>query len=61
LCRFLDKEIPDIPFPHKNVDGKGIAPEMNNHPLGKQMQKEFIIFAVIFAFLAVGVCIFFGM
>ena len=61
LCKFLGKEVPNIPFPHKNVDGKDITPEMENHPLGKQIRKEFFIFLLIFiVFMAVGIGLFLG-
>ena len=45
LCEFLEKDVPNKPFPHRNIDGKDRAPDMDKHPLGKQIQKELIVSA----------------
>ena len=46
LCSFLGKDIPDKKFPHKNIGAKDINPKDQNHPVGKQIVKEFVLFII---------------
>ena len=47
LCKFLDKEIPDKPFPWKNIGGKGYVPENYMRWFEKQARKELMIFFLV--------------
>ena len=51
LCKFLGKEIPEQPFPRKNVGGTILADFFVEHPLAIQMKKEmtnnFFILSVV--------------
>ena len=40
LCTFLKKEIPSVPFPHKNIGGQGVIQDRKQHAVEKQIQKE---------------------
>ena len=51
LCKFLGKEIPDKPFPHKNIAGSIVHKLMATHPAMLRMQKELLAVLFIFSFL----------
>ena len=57
LCKFLGKEIPEQPFPRKNVGGTIQADFFVEHPLAIQMKKEmtntFIILSVVVVLAAI--------
>ncbi|CAK8677854.1 uncharacterized protein LOC143447045 [Clavelina lepadiformis] len=40
LCTFLGKQIPDKPFPHKNVGGEVVNDWMKEHPVVVRMKRE---------------------
>ena len=57
LCEFLKKKVPTKPFPRKNVGGQDLVPDMELHPLGKQILKETkISFIAVFLFLLMFGC-----
>ena len=43
LCKFLEKDIPDKPYPWRNKDGSDIERTIDNHPFSKRVQKEAMI------------------
>ena len=52
LCKFLEKEIPDKPFPWKNIGGKGYIPEDYMRRFERQVMKEtFILVVALLLFL----------
>ena len=52
LCKFLEKEIPDKPFPRKNIGGKGYLSEEYMRQFERQVMKEaFILVVVLLLFL----------
>ena len=43
-----------MPFPHRNIAGKGIRADVENHAIGKQAFRELKIFiALLVIFIAV--------
>ena len=40
LCKFLGVDIPDVPYPRKNVGGELMAMSMKEDPVMKRMIKE---------------------
>ena len=53
LCKFLNKDVPAKPFPHKNKAGKDVLVKPLETKYGKQLRKEFQISIVIFLLLFV--------
>ena len=53
LCKFLGKEIPEQPFPRKNVGGTIVADFFVEHPLAIQMKKEITITFVLLCVVVV--------
>ncbi|XP_039263136.2 uncharacterized protein LOC120339125 [Styela clava] len=52
LCKFLGKDIPDIPYPHKNKDASHHTTEGGpQHPKIKQLMLEFMLVLGIFVIL----------
>ena len=58
LCQFLEKQVPDKPFPWLNKNGDAIRPMMMNHAYGKQVQKE-TLFVFGFLVIVLGILIYF--
>ena len=46
LCEFLEKKVPDVPFPHKNIQGQLANDLLNEHLFFIRAQRE-MKFAVI--------------
>ena len=40
LCKFLEKEIPDVPFPHENVRGEKIQKALYENPFFVRSRRE---------------------
>jgi len=43
LCQFLNKPVPDVPFPHKNKGGDILKEYMDTHPLFQRIKLESLI------------------
>ena len=52
LCKFLEKEIPDKPFPWKNIGGKAYVSEEHMRQFERQAMKEVFILLLVFFSLA---------
>jgi len=52
LCKFLEKDVPEIPFPWKNIGGKEAVSEKHMRQFKRQFAKEMLILLICFlAFL----------
>ena len=60
LCKFLDKEVPNVAFPRKNIDGKDLNPEFEAHLVGKQIAKE-VNFSAIILLVLTGIALYYFM
>ncbi|XP_039263692.2 uncharacterized protein LOC120339597 [Styela clava] len=65
LCKFLGKDIPDIPYPHKNKDGAHLTTDGGpQHPKYKQLKLELMfllgilisIISYIFYIMCIYIC-----
>ena len=56
LCKFLGKEIPQQPFPRKNVGGTVIEEQFNEDPVALQMRKEMTTNIQVLIGVAVVLC-----
>lgn len=43
LCKFLNRPVPNVPFPHKNKGGDIIKEYMETHPLFFKIQRETLL------------------
>ena len=48
LCKFLEKEVPDKPFPWKNIGGKGAITEENIQHFNRKIMMELLTFLLLF-------------
>jgi len=48
LCKFLGKDIPEKPFPRKNIGGKEFVSEEFKRHFDRQVAKEMLILLVCF-------------
>jgi len=55
LCKFLETEIPDQPFPHENIAGEETAKRLRSHPYFKRCVHE-----TIFVMFLLSLCTGFG-
>jgi len=58
LCKFLGKDIPEEPFPKKNIDGKAYVPEKYMRQFERQALKEALI--AFFVFTALLIALYFS-
>jgi hypothetical protein len=57
LCEFLGVEVPDVPFPRRNVNSEYIQGVMDHTVIGKRMFKE-LVSVVTILFIAMAVLLF---
>ena len=55
LCKFLEKQIPDKPFPWKNIGGKGQITKENIQHFNRKIMMELLTFLVAFLLLLLAV------
>ena len=51
LCQYLDKDIPDLPYPHQNKNARLFDEDLMKSPLMSKIVKEMLFFWACFAIL----------
>jgi len=58
LCKFLGKDVPDVPFPHKNVGGSIHELLLKENVIMQRLNRDTKLAALFWLFIGTGAVIF---